>query len=129
MCNFFSHEQDGVGNVYYYNTKMKKKNKDFGIKNPDAIKWLEKFFKSKGFKEILKHAVKQDGIALRYIPSELITKELCEIAVKQNWHALCWVPKELKTKELCEIAVKQDDEALYWVPREFCIEIMKKYKL
>ena len=41
-------------------------------------------------------AVKDDGLALRYVPPEHNTTELCLEAVRQNGKALKYVPKELR---------------------------------
>jgi hypothetical protein len=49
--------------------------------------------------------------------------------VKQNGRALSWVPSELITKELCEIALKQNGRALYYVPEKFYKEMKEKYNL
>ena len=65
--------------------------------------------------ELCKLAVKQNGIALQYIPLNILTDELCEIAVRQNGYALKYVPKNKKTSELCEIAIRQNCDALQFV--------------
>jgi hypothetical protein len=39
-------------------------------------------------------AVKQNGLSLRYVPSNYKTNELCKIAVQQNSYALQYVPFE-----------------------------------
>jgi hypothetical protein len=41
-------------------------------------------------------AVKDDGLALKYVPTNLKTTELCLAAVRQNGKALKYVPKELR---------------------------------
>jgi hypothetical protein len=41
-------------------------------------------------------AVKDDGLALKYVPTNLKTTELCLVAVRQNGKALKYVPKELR---------------------------------
>jgi hypothetical protein len=41
-------------------------------------------------------AVRRNGLALRYVPYELITHDLCMEAVKQDGCALDYVPSELR---------------------------------
>ena len=51
-------------------------------------------------------AVKQEGLALEYVPINLKTAELCHEAVNQQYGmALRYVPENLKTVELCLKAV------------------------
>jgi hypothetical protein len=64
-------------------------------------------------------AVKQNGLALYYVPDELRTKELCELAIQQDGEALQYVPDKLRTKELCELAVKQNSIAFQFVIDKF----------
>ncbi len=45
--------------------------------------------------EICFEAVKNDGLALMYVPTEFKTKELCLQAVSQNGLALQFVPVQL----------------------------------
>ena len=40
--------------------------------------------------------VRRDGLALKYVPDELITVELCLEAVKEHGLALGFVPRELR---------------------------------
>lgn len=42
-------------------------------------------------------AVKQNGIALQYVPEEYINEELCEIAVTNKGNAIMSVPDKFKT--------------------------------
>jgi len=44
-------------------------------------------------------AVRQDGMALSYVPEKLRTVEVCLKAVRQNGSALQYVPENLKGKE------------------------------
>jgi hypothetical protein len=60
--------------------------------------------------------VNQDGTLLRYVPTPLITPEICLAAVHQNGRALQHVPLHLRTPALCMVAVQQDGRALYDVP-------------
>ncbi len=63
-------------------------------------------------------AVKQDGLALKYVPENLKTAKLCLAAVKSEGCALSDVPKNLKTPRLCREAVKQNGGALEYVPEK-----------
>jgi hypothetical protein len=127
MCNFFSYEQDEVGNIYYYNLKMRKKIKEG--ENPDSHAQIAKYFKLNEDKlnkfensqidQINNKAKPQNGIKwFEEFKKGKEFREICENVVKQDGNALCYVPLELITKELCKIAVKQNGEALGWVPSE-----------
>ncbi|MDD5650854.1 MAG: DUF4116 domain-containing protein [Candidatus Nanoarchaeia archaeon] len=129
MCNFFSYEQDKVGNIYYYNLEMRKGIKDFDVENPDSHAQIAKYFKlnedtlnkfeNSQIDQLNNKANPQNGIKwFEEFKKGKEFKELCEIAVKQNWDALGYVPLELITKELCEIAVRQNGRALCYVPSE-----------
>ena len=69
--------------------------------------------------KIANKMVKNNSMALRFVPRELITPELCKLAVEQESRALVFVPEQLKTPELCKIAVKENGTALDFVPEEF----------
>ena len=75
-------------------------------------------------KEESLEAVKQDGLALEYVPNKLKTTELCLNAVKQNGRALKYVPKNIKTAEVCFEAVKSMiEKVLLNVPEELREEV------
>ena len=81
--------------------------------------------------EMCLEAVKQNGLALRFVPEEFKTSEICLEAVKEKGWVLEYVPKELRTPEICLEAVKQDGLALQFVPNEFitlemCLEAVKE---
>ena len=69
-------------------------------------------------------AVKQDGLALRYVKEQ--TPEICLEAVKQNGYALQYVKEQ--TEEICLEAIKRYVYALRYVKDqtpEICLEAVK----
>ncbi len=75
--------------------------------------------------EMLTYVCKHDGLALKNAAKRLISPELCEIAVDQNGVALEYVPDNIirgKGKEwyfaLCKKAVTSNGLALKYVPEE-----------
>jgi hypothetical protein len=76
-------------------------------------------------------AVKENGLALQYVPNEYKTAGLCLEAVKENGLALHYVPNEYKAADLCSEAVKQNGYSLQFVPEELktaelCLEAVKQ---
>ena len=69
---------------------------------------------------IVMAAVRQDGLALKYVSQEMKgDRELCMAAVAQEWQALRWASEEMKgDRELCMAAVAQDGTALRWASEE-----------
>jgi hypothetical protein len=65
---------------------------------------------------ICMRAVRQNGLALMYIP--FATRDLCMAAVKQNGLALQFIKKESQDEEMCRTAVLNDPEAAAFC---FCI--------
>ena len=65
--------------------------------------------------ELCMLAVKQNGLALQYIPATIQTKELCEEAVKQNGLALVYVSMGLQSADIRKIAVQQNGFAIKYV--------------
>ena len=67
-----------------------------------------------------KIAVKQNGMALQFVPEGCRSNILCGLAVKENGLALQFVPEEFKTLKLCVIAVAQKgNTALKYVPGKY----------
>lgn len=69
--------------------------------------------------ELCHIAIKDHGLALFYVPKEIINEDLCYKAVYSNSLALSYVPKEIINKELCKIAVEDNGLALEYVPKKF----------
>jgi hypothetical protein len=67
---------------------------------------------------ICRVAIKENGLALEFVPKELVTKELCHLAVDNDWRALRFVPFEEMGPRICEKAVKKNGLALEYVPEE-----------
>ena len=63
----------------------------------------------------LEKAVKQNGLALEFVPKELITESLCYRAVSQNPHALKWVPSDFKSIEMCMLAYEADPNTISYI--------------
>ena len=72
--------------------------------------------------ELCSEAVKVDGLALWFVPSEFFstdpdkTCQMCLNAVTQNGQALDRVPEHIRDRYVCLAAVKQDGNALQFVP-------------
>jgi len=93
-------------------------------KEPTAY-MLKSVLKIKQTEEMLIYVCERDGKALKHAAKKLITPQLCEIAVNQNGLALEYVPDDIiksKGKEwhiaLCKKAVKSNGLALEYVPEE-----------
>ena len=94
-------------------------------KNPKTFS-LQYVPKTKQTYEMLLEVSKYNGTELRYASKKLITPELCELAVKQNGLALEFVPQKIFSNsseewimELYESAVKSNGLALKFVPNEY----------
>ena len=72
--------------------------------------------KYKKHSELLKAAIKSNGLALQFIPKSIRTKALCFEAVKQNPLSLEFVPDGIKTDALCNDAVSRDAFSIQFVP-------------
>lgn len=68
--------------------------------------------------ELCKIALKQNGLLLRDIAPENITRDLCMVAVKSNGCALEHVPDKFKDDEICEEAVRNLPLAIMYCPEE-----------
>ena len=72
-------------------------------------------------------AVKDYGMALNSVPTELKTYEICLEAVKNYGKALRDVPMEFRTYEVCSEAYKSDQHsALKYGDHEMMIAICKE---
>ena len=90
----------GVSNDYEY---------AFGVSKEEA---------NKNIKHIVLETVRQNGLALKFVSSEMIDREIALEAVKQNGLALEFVPSEIMDKEIVLEAVRQNGLALKFVPSE-----------
>lgn len=75
--------------------------------------------------EILKYVCSKDGLALKHASKKLISAELCEIAVRQNSIAISYVPdKIIKSaghewyKYLCMIAFVDNGFVINYIPEK-----------
>jgi hypothetical protein len=67
---------------------------------------------------------------LKYVPDSIIkTEGMCLEAVKQNGMALKYVPDKLKTAELCFDAVKRNGVAVKYIPAGLKTEVLKTAEL
>ncbi len=94
---------------------------EYVMKNPSAI-GLRGVPKTKQTYELLSWVCSNDGMGLQYAAKKLITGELCEIAVKQNGLALQFVPWNIIEEcgsewyiKLCMEALKNDGLALRFI--------------
>jgi hypothetical protein len=76
--------------------------------------------------------LKQDGMCLEHIPSDVITSDLCDIAVKQNGNAIEYTPERLLTKSIEHHAVRQNGLVIYrfntWIPNYglLCLDAVRQ---
>lgn len=98
---------------------------DLLYQEPTASR-LEKVPKSSQTYDMLLHVCKHDGNALKYASKKLITPELCEVAVKENGLALQFIPDRIMRSasrnwitEICKAAVSSNGQSLKYVPTEF----------
>ena len=61
-------------------------------------------------------AVRQNGLALKFIDLEIQTTEMCFEAVKQDWRALQHCSATLVSNRMCVEAISQNGLALQYVP-------------
>ena len=66
--------------------------------------------------EVILAAVRQNGLALGYIPEHLMTNEILLAAVRKNGYALQYVSEHLMTNEVVLTAVRQNGCVLQYVP-------------
>jgi hypothetical protein len=66
----------------------------------------------------LKKLYKHFGLALKYVPDDLLTPELSKIAVTNNIDAVRYVPQKLRTYEMCDRAVKSSAYLFHLVPED-----------
>jgi hypothetical protein len=99
-------------------------------KNPNATN-LSCIPKTRQTLEMLIDVCQHDGLALKYASKRLITYELCEIAVKQNGLALEYVPEKIFANArkqwivaLYASAVKSNGLALEFVPGAYITATM-----
>ncbi len=57
-------------------------------------------------------------VALRWIPSEILTYDICFEGVKRSGENLQYVPEKYRDAEMCLLAVKKPGEILHLVPHE-----------
>jgi len=75
-------------------------------------------------------AVKQNGLALKFIPTDYRTYEVCLSAIINYPEALEYVPDEHKTESLCMVAIRVKGYTLQFVPHnkqtlEMCLTAVK----
>lgn len=66
--------------------------------------------------KLCESAVERNGLALRYVPRELLTDKLEHKAVKSNGLSLQFIPEHRRTAGLCTLAVRQNGLAIRYVP-------------
>lgn len=69
-------------------------------------------------KELCEAAVSNDGLALQFVPENLLSEDLILKAVTENGKALRFVPENLRTEGICKEAVKSSADALQYVPED-----------
>jgi hypothetical protein len=104
--------------------------------------------------EICKLAVEHNGLSLKYVPIDEMTRtndiyaitgldyrsnrapriteeqyyEICILAVKQNGYALQFIPKNKKTYEICLIAINNNSYALQYVQLACRLTLESQYE-
>ena len=72
--------------------------------------------------DIYKLAIKQNGLAINYIPENIIKsnigEKLCELAVKQNFNALKFIIPEKQSFNICKIALQNDGHTLQYISEQ-----------
>lgn len=71
-------------------------------------------------------AIKQNGLALKYVPEIKRSKEFCKVAVKSNPFALEYVSRENQTLEMCYEAINKDGRVFQYMYD--VMGFLKKYK-
>jgi hypothetical protein len=69
-------------------------------------------------------AVRQNGLALQYVPDRLMEYEICLEAVKQNGKSLEHVPHSFIDYKMCLQAVIQNPEAINNVPKRLLKSVL-----
>ena len=64
--------------------------------------------------ELAEIAVKQNGLAIRYIPEGIQTEYICECAIKQNIESFRYT--KYKTEEMCWYVIKKQPSFINYVP-------------
>lgn len=98
------------------------------IQNGLALEFVPKNILSK---ELFLAAVEQNGLALEYVPSNRRSKELCITAVNNNAFALEHVPGRFKLPDLCNAAVNLNWKAFPYMPKSMytlgnCLKIFER---
>lgn len=68
--------------------------------------------------ELIFMAIKNNGLALIYVPEKYKTIEFCLLAVQNHGFALSQVPKKHRTYEICLAAIKQNPKSIIYVPKK-----------
>lgn len=55
---------------------------------------------------LCKAAVRNNGLAIQFVPDELLNSKLCQDAVENNYQALYYIKDEFKTTEMCLMALR-----------------------
>lgn len=71
-------------------------------------------------------AIKQNGLALKYVPEMKRSKEFCDLAVKSNPFALEYASRENQTLEMCYEAINKDGRVFQYMYD--VMGFLKKYK-
>ena len=77
------------------------------------------------------HAISNNGLAIQFVRSDLMTLELGLEAMKQTPLAFPYIPQPLQTPEMCLEAVQTDVGYIEYVRKdfmtfEFCLEAMQR---
>ncbi|WP_024470182.1 DUF4116 domain-containing protein [Treponema pedis] len=91
---------------------LKIKNSYGSLNQLQEILFDKTIIKNSNYDSFATESVKQNGLALLYIPNKNKTEEVCLEAVKQNWSALKFAKQ---TPKVCLEAVKQNIQAAKYI--------------
>jgi hypothetical protein len=66
--------------------------------------------------EIIKFAVENDGLSLKYVPEDKMTDKIIKLAIENDGLSLKYVPEDKMTDEIIKLAVENNGNAFKYIP-------------
>ena len=119
------HADDKVNKYEYVNNELIVDQINVENDKEKAEAWIIEFVKTDEFLEICLEAVRNNGLALRYVMEQ--TEAICLEAVRNNGWALRYVKEQ--NEAICMAAVRNNGGALMYVKEQneaICLEAVRK---
>lgn len=70
-------------------------------------------------KDIVNQAIKQNVLALEFVPEDMITLKMCELCMERDIKTVKFIPHKYHTKEMFDKAIEKDIVLFKYVPQKF----------